>query len=54
LAKSDARKLRAQVAAEVMGRDYDTSLDLNLRLWLVQNANQLANRIDVFPDVGDD
>ena len=37
-----------------MLRNHDARFDLDLRLGLIEDRYQLANRIDVFPDVGDD
>src|SRR5581483_4534856 len=47
-------KLRTEVAAEVMLRNDDASFDLDLRLWLIEDGNQLADRLDVLFHVGDD
>ena len=41
------RELRAKVAAEVMLRDNDARFDFDLRLRLIENRNQLANRFHV-------
>src|SRR5207253_4956883 len=46
------RKLRAEIATKVVLRDDNARFDFDLRLGLVENRDQLANRFDVLFDVG--
>jgi hypothetical protein len=48
------RKLCAKIAAEVALRNHDTCFDFNLRLGLVQDRDELTNRVDVFFNVRDE
>jgi hypothetical protein len=49
-----AIQLNTNIAAEVSGCDNDSSFDLNLRLGLIQDLNQLSDRIEIFTNVCDD
>jgi hypothetical protein len=51
---NEARKLYADVTAEITCGYDDAGFDLDLRLRLIKYRNQLANRVDVFANVCDD